>query len=47
MDDARYVVPLCVRPKKQPQRYAPCCKSGVVVTINLEYLIQPGVMAEL
>ena len=47
VDEAGYVVPLCVLPKKRPQRYALCCKSGDGVTVNLEYLIQLGVMAEL
>ena len=47
VDDAGYVVPLCVLPKKRPQRYALCCKSGDGVTVNLEYLIQLGVVAEL
>lgn len=47
VDEAGYVVPLCVLPKKQPRRYARCCKSGDGVTVNLEHVIQLGVMAEL
>lgn len=47
VDEAGFVVPNCVRPKQGQTPYALCCKSGDGVSINLEYVIQLGVMAEL
>lgn len=46
-DSAGYVWPLCADPKPGQGRYALCCKSGGGVTVNQEYLIQLGVVAEL
>jgi hypothetical protein len=47
IDSAGYAWPLCAEPKPGQRRYALCCKSGSGVTVNLEYLIQLGAVAEL
>jgi hypothetical protein len=47
VDSAGYAWPLCAEPKPGQTRYAFCCKSGTGVTVNLEYLIQLGAVAEL
>ena len=47
IDSAGYAWPLCAEPKPGQGRYALCCKSGSGVTVNLEYLIQLGAVAEL
>ena len=48
VDSSGYVWPLCAKPKPKQQRYALCCKtSDGAVTVNLEYMIQFAVVAEL
>jgi hypothetical protein len=47
IDSAGYAWPLCAQPKPGQGRYALCCKSGNGVTVNHEYLIQLGAVAEL
>jgi hypothetical protein len=47
VDSAGYVVPLCAEPKPGQTPYALCCKNGSTVGVNLEYIIQLGVLAEL
>lgn len=47
VDSAGYVTPLCAEPKRGQQPYALCCRAGDGVTVNLEYVIQLGVVAEL
>jgi hypothetical protein len=47
VDDAGYVSLPDIRPKTPPGRYALLGKSGLGVSINLEYLIQIGATAEL
>lgn len=47
VDSAGFVVPLCAAPKPGQKPYALCCKSGTGVGVNLEYVIQLGVLAEL
>jgi hypothetical protein len=47
VDSAGYVVPLCAAPKPGQKPYALCCKDGAGVGVNLEYVIQLGVLAEL
>lgn len=47
IDSAGYAWPLCAEPKPGQVRYSLCCKSGSGVTVNLEYLIQLGAVAEL
>lgn len=47
VDSAGYAWPLCAEPKPGQTRYALCCKSDDGVTVNLEYLIQLGAVAEL
>jgi hypothetical protein len=47
VDSAGYVVPLCAEPKPGQTPYALCCKDGSTVGMNLEYIIQLGVLAEL
>lgn len=47
IDSAGYAWPLCAEPKPGQGRYALCCKSGGGVTVNQEYLIQLGAVAEL
>lgn len=47
VDSAGYVTPLCAEPKHGQQPYALCCRDGEAVTVNLEYIIQLGALAEL
>lgn len=47
VDSAGYVTPLCAEPKRGQQPYALCCRDGDAVTVNLEYIIQLGAVAEL
>jgi hypothetical protein len=47
VDSAGYVVPLCADPKPNQSPYALCCKDGDGVGVNLEYVIQLGVLCEL
>lgn len=47
VDSAGYVTPLCATPKRGQQPYALCCRAGDGVTVNLEYVIQLGAVAEL
>ncbi len=47
VDSAGYAWPLCAEPKPGQGRYALCCRSGRGVTVNQEYLIQLGAVAEL
>lgn len=47
VDSAGYVTPLCAQPKRGQQPYALCCRDGEAVTVNLEYIIQLGALAEL
>lgn len=47
VDSAGYVVPLCAVPKPGQRPYALCCRDGTGVGVNLEYVIQLGVLAEL
>lgn len=47
VDSAGYVTPLCAEPKSGQQPYALCCRQGDAVTVNLEYVIQLGAVAEL
>lgn len=41
------MTPLCAEPKRGQQPYALCCRDGDAVTVNLEYVIQLGAVAEL
>jgi len=47
VDSAGYAWPLCAEPKPGQGRYALCCRSARGVTVNQEYLIQLGAVAEL
>lgn len=47
VDSAGYVTPLCAEPKPGQRPYALCCRDGDAVTVNLEYIIQLGAVAEL
>jgi hypothetical protein len=47
VDSAGYVTPLCAEPKRGQLPYALCCRDGDAVTVNLEYIIQLGAVAEL
>ncbi len=47
VDSAGYVTPLCAEPKRGQRPYALCCRDGDAVTVNLEYIIQLGAVAEL
>jgi hypothetical protein len=47
VDSSGYAWPLCAQPKPGQGRYALCCKSGRGVSVNQEYMIQLGAVAEL
>lgn len=47
VDSAGYVTPLCAEAKRGQQPYALCCRARNGVTVNLEYVIQLGAVAEL
>ena len=47
VDSAGFVVPLCAEPKPNQTPYALCCEDGEGVGVNLEYVIQLGVLCEM